>query len=163
MNHKVSTLIVIVAVLLVLPVTGCGNKSLPNIPAAELKTDADIRAGEMKIYGILQSAGELLNDASALEAQLAASGVVNASAHQRIKAAFDAAAREGLAILTAIDTHALSSWAQVKARVDAYVTQLSALLPLVQPTGHPKLMAVVEVLAQLAVAVLQPGALGGGR
>jgi len=76
---------------------------------------------------------------------------------------FDAEGPGRSAILTAIGTHALSSWSAGQSARRRVCDPMSALLPLVRDRPSPKLMAVVEVLAQLAVAVLQPGALGGGR
>jgi len=140
---------------------------LASIIAAEhsrgrLKTDADIpRPGEMKIYGFCSSAGELAQRRVGPRGAAATSGFVTGVRTSRIKARFGMAAPVRSA--TSLRSHhCLSSGARSQARSTSRMCPTSALLPLVQPTGHPKFDGRSGgPRAARGGLPLQPGHLGG--
>jgi hypothetical protein len=145
-------------------VAGCGGSvPVPNLPVIVAETDQDVRAAQMKVYGILQAAGDVLNQASIVEDALAKQGTIPAAVHAQLRAAFTKTARTALATIAQIDQGHLKTWSALKARIDPIVQDVATLLELVKPSGHPRLTAIVEALGQIVAGLLLQGAAFGGR
>jgi hypothetical protein len=155
-KHLSFLLLVLVAATLLGIAAGCGGSTpIPSAPQILVTTEKDYRAVEMKTLGILQTIGSLVDQASQLEA--AAGPSLPPDVHARIKAGFVTTANKGLALIQDIDAHALSNWAQLKARLDPILADIEALRQLVTPAGPSKWAAIVEAVANIAGSLLMPG------
>jgi hypothetical protein len=145
-----------------LPMIGCGGvQNVPDVPMLVATTDKDVRAAEMKVYGILQASGVLLKQAVDVEQALASSGVIPPATDRQLKQQFRAIATESLATIDAIE-HGHLTAQQLRARVDPIVKDIGALQALIKPGGHPTLMAIVDGLVQIAAAFLMNSPAFGG-
>lgn len=164
--RKVVVAVMLLAACIILFVTfGCGDKTPPNVPTIVATTDKDIRASQMKVYGILQAAGQVLNEASKLEDQLTKSVPTSippgSALDQQLRTAFRRVAQDALSVIDSLEKNTIPTWEQVKVRVQPIIDEIVALQAIVTPGGHPKLVALIDALAQIAVGVLAPQLLGG--
>jgi len=136
-------------------VPACGGKTPPTIPSVatlDAKTDKEFRDYEKYAYGVLKAAGVVVNDASKIRASL--DGTVPASVLQPLKSAMADTERDALKVADDIGQGRLKTTAELKARLDPIVQEINTLQRLAQPTGHPKLMALLDAAAGIATQLL---------
>jgi len=136
-------------------VPACGGKTPPQIPSVatlDAKTDKEFRDYEMYAYGVLQAAGKVENDASKVRASL--DGTVPLNVMQPLKAAMAETDKAALKLIEDIDAKRITTTAQLKARLDPIVQGINTVQQLAKPTGHPKLLALVDVAAEIAAGLL---------
>lgn len=143
---------------------GCGGVKMPTqLPATVAGVDTDVRAGAIKALGLIQAAGEVAQQAQAVEAQLAAAGAIPAATHVKIQAAFKMVATQALNVITQIESGVVTSWGQLKAQIDPLLGSLNSIVQLVQAIGQPGggllqwLKAAVGIVSQTV-----PATAGGG-
>lgn len=159
MKARLTALLLAVA----LGVSACaGGNTIPNIPTVQATTDKDVRASLSKAYGILLALGNLLDQSSTLEANVAANGGIPASLHTTLKQQFTATAKLGKALIQDLDSGAVKDWTTFQARVQPIINALNVLQQLTQPTGPSKWADILEGIVGLVITLLNPGALTGG-
>ncbi len=142
-------------------VSACaGTTQLPNLPQVQATTDKDVRASIAKAYQLIGAALDVIDHADKYEASINATGAVPASVHKAFGDQIVSAVKALDGVNTDIKSHALTTYAQIKARIDPVISTLNALLSVTKSGGFDW-AGLLAAAVNLLMAITAPGVAGG--
>lgn len=115
----------------------CGAKVPPvqPLPAASPVIEADVKAFSVHGLRLVNLIIDIADEASRIEVTFRDAGVVPAAAQTRIDAGFRAFTAKMRPVVTAIETGAIKSWPELKAKLDPVLVDLQSIIDAVKGAG----------------------------
>lgn len=154
-----------IALALAFTVSACGGgiKVAPHLPDLKATSDKDVRASIMYVYGVLQATADELNSASKLEDDAVKSSptAVPPNVDQAARKLFVQAATEIKTTTQAIDSKAITDWAQIQQHVNPIIDAVNDLAQLGKQSSGGGWQAIVGAAVNILMQLVQSGALSG--